>query len=288
MLFAGGEEMRGYPTVASIIANPSALAIPQIILAILPLVFTFVIVLVSIYAEGVKAEIPIAFDKVRGFGSRFPVKLLYVSVLPVILASALLANVSLIGRMAFGGVSCYADQTTFMHYLGCTGAGGYLEDGFFYLLTSFANPLFVGGYSGYFAILAGSTPLFHIPQVLHILVYAIIYISMCVFFGKFWIDVAGMSAADIANQLTQTGLQIPGFRRDPRIIQQILEKYINTIALLGSIFVGCLAVFADLTGAVGGGTGILLTVGIVYKFYDDYKKHKVTEGSGGLGSILGF
>lgn len=289
MLFAGGEEMRGYPTVASIIANPSALAIPQILLAILPLLFTAIIILMSVYAEGVKVHIPIAFDKVRGFGSRFPVKLLYVSNIPVILTAALLANVNILGRTFFHGTSCYVTNPTLMHYIGCIGPSGYLEDGLLYMLTSFPNPLFVsGGYTGYLALFGGSTPLLGVPQVVHVLVYAVLYILMCTFFGRFWIDVAGMSAADIANQFTKTGLQVPGFRRDPRIIQALLEKYINTIALLGSIFVGILAVFADLTGAIGGGTGILLTTGIIYKLYDDLKTQKMLEAHPGIGSIFGL
>jgi preprotein translocase subunit SecY len=33
--------------------------------------------------------------------------------------------------------------------------------------------------------------------------------------------------------------------------------------------VGLLASFADLTGALGTGTGILLTVGILHKMYED-------------------
>ena len=64
-------------------------------------------------------------------------------------------------------------------------------------------------------------------------------------------------------------MQVPGFRRDPRVVEKVLEKYIPTITVLGSIFVGLLASFADLTGALGTGTGILLTVGILHKMYEE-------------------
>lgn len=41
---------------------------------------------------------------------------------------------------------------------------------------------------------------------------------------------------------------------------------------MGGIFVGLLAAFADFTGALGTGTGILLTVGIVYRMYEETSK----------------
>jgi preprotein translocase subunit SecY len=289
MIIAGGEEMQGYPTIASILANPSALSIPQMLMALLPLIFSFIIIVVSIYADNVKVLIPIAFDKVRGFGSSFPVKLLYVSVLPVILTSALLSYVNMLSYSVFAGVHCSTTEVTWVHYIGCVSPSGSFQDGLLYFLSSFPNPLFVsGGYPTYLELLGESTPLFHIPQVVHIIIRAIVYVLLCVFFGKFWVDVAGMSAADIANQLTKTGLAVPGFRRDPRIIQTILDKYINTIVFIGSIFVGLLAVIADLTGALGTGTGILLTTGIISKLYEDYKKQKMAEGMPGLGSIFGI
>src|SRR4030066_2565884 len=49
--------------------------------------------MVSIYLEGVRVEIPMTYAGHKGFRSRYPIKLLYVSNLPVIFASALFANV---------------------------------------------------------------------------------------------------------------------------------------------------------------------------------------------------
>jgi len=56
-------------------------------------------------------------------------------------------------------------------------------------------------------------------------------------------------------QLQQVGLHVPGFRRDPRVIQSVLDRYIPIITVVGSAAVGLLAMFADLTGALGTGTG---------------------------------
>jgi preprotein translocase subunit SecY len=49
--------------------------------------------LVIIYLEGVRIELPMTYAGYKGFRSRYPIKLLYVSNLPVIFASALFANV---------------------------------------------------------------------------------------------------------------------------------------------------------------------------------------------------
>jgi len=273
-------------TVAGRLAQGGATAIPNALLAFLPIVFTFAIILVSLYAEKVKVQIPLAFDKVRGFGSSFPVKLLYVSVLPVILTSALLLNVQMLGRSMLGGVHCEIGGTNPLQMIGCVGAEGYLQDGMLYMFSSFTNPLFVGGYEGYLALLAGSTPVFAIPEWVHVIIYAIVYVILCVFFGKFWIEAAGMGPSQIAEQITKTGMQVPGFRRDPRIIEAILDKYISTITVLGSFFVGLLAVFADLTGAIGSGTGILLTVSIIHKFYEDFKQQKLFDMYPGIQKFL--
>ncbi|TRO48528.1 preprotein translocase subunit SecY, partial [Candidatus Bathyarchaeota archaeon] len=54
---------------------------------------TVVTFLVIIYLEGVRVELPMTYAGYKGFRSRYPIKLLYVSNLPVIFASALFANV---------------------------------------------------------------------------------------------------------------------------------------------------------------------------------------------------
>ena len=90
----------------------------------------------------------------------------------------------------------------------------------------------------------------------------------------------------MASQLGRAGLLIPGFRQDPRVTEKILERYIPIITVLGSAAVGILAWFADITGALGTGTGILLTVGILYKFYEDLAQQQIFEMYPALDKIL--
>ncbi len=91
----------------------------------------------------------------------------------------------------------------------------------------------------------------------------------------------------MAEQLDKSGLQIPGFRRDPRVVEKKLNDYIPHITVLGSAFVGLLAALADMSGALGTGTGILLTVGIIYKLYQDLENQRLFDTYSSIGGLFG-
>ena len=87
-------------------------------------------------------------------------------------------------------------------------------------------------------------------------------------FSLFWVETANMGPESVADQISGVGMQIPGFRKDKRILVKVLSKYIYPLTVMGGIAVGILAALADLTGALGTGTGILLTVMILHNFYE--------------------
>ena len=117
--------------------------------------------------------------------------------------------------------------------------------------------------------------------------YIIFMMCLCVVFGQFWVETTGMGSKEVAEQLDNSGLQIPGFRRDQRIVEKVLDNYIPYIVVIGSAFVGLLAALADMTGALGTGTGILLTVGIIYRLYQDLENQRLFDSYSMLGGILG-
>src|SRR3989344_3627685 len=73
------------------------------IIALLPIIFTLIVFFVVVYAEGIHVNIPITMGR-RGTGGRYPVKFLYVSNMPVILAVALFANIRLMANVLNGKV----------------------------------------------------------------------------------------------------------------------------------------------------------------------------------------
>src|SRR6187401_568222 len=67
--------------------------------SIFGLIVTSLVLLALVYVQGIHVDIPIVSTKYRGFTAVYPIKLLYTSNIPVILASALLANAVFMGQM---------------------------------------------------------------------------------------------------------------------------------------------------------------------------------------------
>ena len=84
-------------------------------------------------------------------------------------------------------------------------------------------------------------------------------------------------------------MQIPGFRRDPRIIEKVLERYIPTVTMFSGAIVGLLAAGADMIGTTGqsSGTGVLLTVGIMIRMYEQIGKEQMMEMHPVLRQVFG-
>ena len=79
------------------------------------------------------------------------------------------------------------------------------------------------------------------------------------------------------------------FRRDPRIVEKVLERYIPTVTVFSGAVVGFLAAGADMIGTVGqsSGTGVLLTVGIMIRMYEQIGKEQMMEMHPVLRSFFG-
>ena len=266
-LSASGEPSGLIPRMIWNLINPAG-SVSTAAYSLVPIIFTVLVFLIVVFAEGMKIELPLAYGRARGLGARYPIKFLYVSNIPVILASAVLLNIQLLGAVM---ATPLPDQPDLKVGLFGTFQNNQPVDGFAYYINALPSPLLLGGYEQYLQIITQPN------EIIHVFTYGIALVILCVIFGWFWIESTGMGASDVAKQLERSGLQIPGFRQDPRITQGILERYIPIITILGSIFVGVLAWFADITGALGTGTGILLTVGIIYRFYEELAQQQLFE-----------
>ncbi|MEM4679288.1 MAG: hypothetical protein QXP17_03240, partial [Candidatus Jordarchaeales archaeon] len=142
------------------------------------------------------------------------------------------------------------------------------------------------GIAYYFSTPYGLENVFRDPG--RALIYLLIFSSLCAVLSYIWIDVSGMNAKDVAKQLIMAGMQVPGFRRSPKVIEKILERYIPPVTVLGGFTVGLLAAFADFLGTLGTGTGVLLTVGIIYNYYELIAKERLATISPALRGLLGL
>lgn len=138
-------------------------------------------------------------------------------------------------------------------------------------------------YSGQSVPVAGLAYLVTAPSSLaemvshpfHALFYIVFMLSACALFSKTWIEVSGSSARDVAKQLKEQQMVMPGHRDSN--LQKELNRYIPTAAAFGGVCIGALTVLADLMGAIGSGTGILLAVTIIYQYFETFEKEKATE-----------
>ena len=117
--------------------------------------------------------------------------------------------------------------------------------------------------------------------------YMIVMAIGAVVFSIFWVQSAGMDARSQANQIMSSGLQIPGFRRDPRLLERILSRYIWPLTIMGGITVGVIAALADVSHALSRGTGILLSVMIIYQLYEEIGKQHAVDMHPALRKIMG-
>ncbi len=227
-----------------------------------PLLGTVVVFLVVVLGESMRLEIPLSYGGIRGVGGRYPLRFFYVSNIPVILAAALLMNVNM--WAGFAGIDpnnppAWDDMSMVQKIV--------------YTVT---RNITLGELNG---ILDPSRidQLGDMSVIIHLIIYTLVFTGLCVLFGQFWVQTTGLGPEQVADQIHQGGMQIPGFRRDKRVIQRMLGKYIPQVTIISSVAVGLLAAGADLLGAVGSGTGILLTVGIIYRLYEEVQKEQMSE-----------
>jgi len=237
------------------------------------LLTTIGVFLFVIYAQGMRVELPIAHARYRGFRGRYPISLLYVSNLPVIFASALFGNIFVISQILWNNYRT-GPLGPWINLLGQFAWEG--ENG---TLTP------VGGLAYYVIAPRGFSDVIENP--IRFVIYACILIVFCVVFSLTWLEVGGLDPRTVAKQLVDSGMQIPGFRRTDKPIELVLKRYIPVVTVLGGLLVGLLAAVADFFGAFGTGTGILLSVGIVYQFYQQLLRERVMEMYPGLERFLG-
>jgi preprotein translocase subunit SecY len=229
---------------------------------ILAFITTIAIFLIIVYVESTRIEIPLAHAQVRGARARFPVKLIYASVLPMILVRVLQANIQMVGMFLsnvnitlFGSFQGSTPLNGIMYYLAPING----PDQWMWWIHDLGHPawqvLLRLGVDITFMVVGGAI------------------------FALFWIKTAGLDSKDVARQIQLSGMSIPGYRRNPQVLEKYLDRYIPRVTVIGGVFIGVLSVIANLFGVIGGvsGTGLLLTVSITYRLYEEIASQQIME-----------
>ncbi|MDP6869338.1 MAG: preprotein translocase subunit SecY [Candidatus Poseidoniaceae archaeon] len=274
---AGNGEMisqNGFETILLTHVNPVAALLSSVI-----------VFLVVAYAESSKLELPLTHGKVRGHRGKYPIRLVYASNIPVILMAALLANINMFTLLFWNHPTLQKTPilgkdgwNSMSEYIGTYEVGSSTASGGFAWYSSMVN-----GVNDWLIPILDQEPdlyghtLWQIGG--HVLCYVTLMTIGSMVFAKFWIDTTNMGAKDVAKNIERTGMQIPGFRKNPVVLERILERYIPPVTYFSGAFVGLLAAGADLLGTVGNatGTGLLLAVGIILRTYEQIQKEQAME-----------
>ena len=228
----------------------------------LAFITTIAIFLIIVYVESTRIEIPLAHAQIRGARARFPVKLIYASVLPMILVRVLQANIQMVG-MFLSNVNItifgtFSGSTPRMVSCGILPRSTVLTRWMWWttdLGHAVWQVLLRMGIDTTFMVVGGAI------------------------FALFWIKTAGLDSKDVARQIQLSGMSIPGYRRNPQVLEKYLDRYIPRVTVIGGVFIGVLSVVANLFGVIGSvsGTGLLLTVSITYRLYEEIASQQIME-----------
>ena len=228
--------------------------------------FTTVLIFgIVVYAESVRVEIPLSHARVKGARGRFPVKLIYASVLPMILVRAVQANIQFMGQILnqqWAGMPAWLGSYS----------QGQPDGGFFY----YVSPIYSPQDWMWFTANVGQ-------EWWQVMIRIGIDVTFMVvggaIFAIFWVETTDMGPESTAKQIQNSGMQIPGFRQNVGVIDKVMERYIPQVTVIGGALVGLLAVWANMLGTIGGvsGTGLLLAVSITYKLYEEIAEEQMME-----------
>jgi protein transport protein SEC61 subunit alpha len=238
--------------------------------SIFSLIITVLVIASLVYIQGIHIDIPIVSTKYRGFKAVYPIKLLYTSVIPVILASALTANAIFMGQMLWAN---YNPQNS---------------DPLFNWIAQY-NPEDPQSPTG--GILYYMTPPRSLEATaqdpLRAIVYIVFLTSIVTVFGKLWVELGGLSPKSAAKNLLDADVQVPGFRRAEGSVETLLNRYIPQVTIIGGVTIGLLASTSDVLNVFGTGIGVLLMVDIMVNYHNLLVREHVEIHMPKLAALIG-
>ena len=219
------------------------------------LLSTCLIFALCIYMQGWRVYLQVKLGRARGAEQKYPIKLFYTSNMPIILQTAFISNIYFFSQMMYNK----SPNSIWTRIVGLwTEAPPGSANASQWVPTS--------GLAYYVSPPTTLSAMFRDP--FHAIFYLLFTLTACAIFGRMWTEVSGTSVRDVARKMRENQIVMKGHR--DTATAKVLSRYIPIAASLGGVCIGVLTVLADYMGAIGSGTGILLTVTIIYEFYEAF------------------
>eukprot|EP01115_Flamella_aegyptia_P007170 TRINITY_DN2984_c0_g1_i2.p1 TRINITY_DN2984_c0_g1~~TRINITY_DN2984_c0_g1_i2.p1 ORF type:complete len:469 (-),score=164.09 TRINITY_DN2984_c0_g1_i2:30-1436(-) len=220
---------------------------------VMNLLATALVIVIVIYFQGFRVDLPVKYQRQRGQVGSYPIKLFYTSNTPVILQTALVSNFYFISQMLYRRFG----DNFIINLIGQWQETGYQ-----------GQSIPIGGLAYYISPPGSAADLLTDP--VRSVFYITFVLTACALFSRTWPEVSGSSAKDVAKQLRDQQMVMRGHRDSS--LERELSRYIPIAATFGGLCIGALSVTADFLGAIGSGTGILLAVTIIYQYFEIFVK----------------
>ena len=212
--------------------------------------FTILIILLVIYLWKFKIEIKLCHKKMPGRSFSQPIKLFYSSTTPVIVMNTFISNISTFSQLIYQR---------------------YPNNLFVKLLGTWAHvdgeEIATGGVAYFFTPPHSFSDLIIHPLKSVVYILTILYVSGL--FTQTVVALMGKGASDMARGLKHEGFFLEGMKENEEGIYKRLERIIPTVSFLCGMLIAFLQILADLIGAIGSGTGILLLVSTILEVQEN-------------------
>ncbi|BEP17513.1 preprotein translocase subunit SecY [Pyrofollis japonicus] len=217
---------------------------------------TISIIMILIYLQLMRVYIPVTSPRYGSIKTRIPLNFIYVTNIPILFVAITVSDLQILANIAAsisGPDSIWAKIFAYMYVYMRPPRG---------LLDSVQDPV-------------------------HLATFITSWLALGLLFGFIWVEVAGLSPRHQAENIIKSGMELPGIRRNVKLLERILARYIYPLTVISSLIVTGIAILADFFGAYGSGSGLVLLVGIIYSFYQSLVYERTLEMYPALQRILG-
>ena len=225
---------------------------------LLQLFSTLIIIILVMYLWRFKLYIKVTNKKMPGVTYNQPIKLFYSSTTPIIVINTFISNLYLISQVLYRRYS----SSLLIKILGTWAEKN-------------GEQVATGGIA-YF-ITPPKNLFYFITHPLKSIIYVIFILYFSGWFTQTMVDLIGKGAIDLARGLKNEGFFLEGIRESEETIYKRFQKLIPTVSFLSGMLIAALQILADLIGAIGSGTGILLLVSTILQVQENNEGKTHTE-----------